>query len=79
MTSGHAVSAKLSLTSPDGDEGYPGTLHVIVTYTLSDDNALTITYDANQDDTTVVFNAWPEGFQDIGIGNRTGATGARGQ
>jgi lipopolysaccharide assembly outer membrane protein LptD (OstA) len=32
--------------------------------------AITLTYDANQDDTTVVFTAWPEGFNDIGIGNR---------
>ncbi len=36
----------LRLTSPDGDEGYPGTLDVTVTYTFSDDNALGIRYQA---------------------------------
>lgn len=32
---------KLSYTSPDGEEGYPGALTVTVTYTLNDDNELT--------------------------------------
>ncbi|HYZ23904.1 MAG TPA: galactose-1-epimerase, partial [Rhodopila sp.] len=45
-TSGQAVSARLSLTSPDGDQGFPGTLHVTVTYALSDDNALSLQYEA---------------------------------
>lgn len=53
-TSGHAVSARLTLTSPDGDQGYPGTLQVTVTYTLSDDNAFTITYQATTDKDTVL-------------------------
>jgi hypothetical protein len=38
--------------------------------------AITVQYDANQDDTTVVFTAWPEGFPDAGFGNRTGLIGA---
>jgi lipopolysaccharide assembly outer membrane protein LptD (OstA) len=38
--------------------------------------AITLTYDANQDDTTVVFTAWPEGFPDIGFGNRAAMAGA---
>jgi aldose 1-epimerase len=33
-------------TSPDGDEGYPGTLRVTVTYTLTADDALVIDYHA---------------------------------
>jgi aldose 1-epimerase len=53
-TSGHSVDATLSLTSPDGDQGYPGTLKVTVTYTLSDDNAFTIHYLATTDKDTVV-------------------------
>jgi aldose 1-epimerase len=53
-TSGDAVSARLALTSPDGDQGYPGTLQVTVTYTLSDDNAFTITYQATTDKDTVL-------------------------
>ena len=53
-TSGRTVSVRLSLTSPDGDEGYPGTLNVSVTYTLSDENALTINYEATTDKDTVL-------------------------
>ena len=46
-------SATLSLTSPDGQEGYPGTLTVRVTYTLKDDG-LFIGYWAKCDKDTVV-------------------------
>lgn len=42
----------LSLTSPDGEEGYPGTLRVKVTYTLKD-GGLEIAYQAVTDRTTV--------------------------
>lgn len=38
----------LSLTSPDGEEGYPGTLHVLVTYAL-EGNSLTMRYRATTD------------------------------
>ena len=53
-TSGRAVSAVLHLVSPDGDQGFPGTLDVSVTYTLSDDNAFTIQYKASTDKVTVL-------------------------
>lgn len=43
-----ADSVTLSLTSKDGEEGYPGNLHVKVTYTLCD-NAITIRYHAVSD------------------------------
>ena len=33
-------SLVLSYTSPDGEEGYPGTLHVTATYTLTNDDVL---------------------------------------
>ena len=46
-------SVTLSLASPDGDEGYPGTLAISVTYTLKDD-ALTIDYKAKTDADTVI-------------------------
>ena len=52
--SGRAVSAVLRLTSPDGDEGYPGKLDLVVTYTLSDDNAFSIQYRATTDKHTVL-------------------------
>lgn len=35
-----------ALTSPDGDQGFPGELKAAVTYTLTDDNQVTITFNA---------------------------------
>ncbi len=40
--------------SPDGDEGYPGNLDLVVQYTLSDNNELTIHYKATTDKPTVL-------------------------
>ena len=45
---------ELTYLSIDGEEGFPGNLNVKVTYTLTDDNALDIRYDATTDKTTVV-------------------------
>ena len=43
-----------ALESPDGDQGYPGNCKVKVTYTLTDDNAVELHYEAECDaDTTV--------------------------
>lgn len=53
-TTGPSVSAQLTYTSPDGEEGYPGTLKVTVTYSLSDAGAFTIEYRAVTDKATVV-------------------------
>jgi aldose 1-epimerase len=50
----NGVGAVLTYTSPDGQDGYPGTLHMTVTYTLDDENALRITYEATTDKDTVV-------------------------
>lgn len=44
----------LSLTSPDGEENYPGTLSVTVVYTLLRSNALSIVYSATTDRKTIV-------------------------
>jgi aldose 1-epimerase len=40
--------------SQDGEEGYPGNLSVVVTYTLTDRNELKIEYTATSDQTTVL-------------------------
>ena len=45
---------QLSYTSKDGEEGYPGTLTTVVTYTLTADNALEIAYEATTDQKTIV-------------------------
>jgi len=39
--------------SPDGEEGYPGTLKVSVTYALTDDDVLVIDYEMESDQPTV--------------------------
>ena len=44
----------LHLLSPDGDQGYPGTLTTDVTYTLTDDDEIRIDYKATTDAPTVV-------------------------
>ena len=45
---------ELSLVSPDGEENYPGTVDVKVTYSLSDDGKLAINYIAHSDSDTVL-------------------------
>jgi aldose 1-epimerase len=45
---------ELSCFSPDGDAGFPGNLNIKVTYTLTDENALDIRYEATTDRPTVV-------------------------
>lgn len=40
--------------SPDGEEGYPGNLDVLVTYALTDDDELQISYEAATDKRTIV-------------------------
>lgn len=42
-----SAGVMLTLVSPDGDEGYPGTLTARVTYTLTDGDELAVDYDAS--------------------------------
>jgi aldose 1-epimerase len=48
------VGVALTYTSPDGEEGYPGTLATKVTYTVTEANELKIEYEATTDKTTIV-------------------------
>jgi aldose 1-epimerase len=48
------AAVRLSLVSPDGDQGYPGELRVDLTYTLTNDNELKIEYSATTSARTVV-------------------------
>ncbi|UZR96989.1 aldose epimerase family protein [Chondrinema litorale] len=50
--SGNSVTLKYR--SPDMEEGYPGNLDVVVSYTLTDDNAIDIAYEATTDKKTVL-------------------------
>ncbi len=49
-----AVGVVFSYTSPDGEEGYPGTLRARVTYTVTHSNELIVDYFAESDKPTPV-------------------------
>jgi aldose 1-epimerase len=51
---GDGVAVRLDHTSPDGDEGYPGTLRVTVVYVLTHKDELRIEYTATTDKATTV-------------------------
>jgi aldose 1-epimerase len=48
------IGVRFSYTSPDGEEGYPGTVHVQVTYLLNNKNELIISYHAHSDKNTLL-------------------------
>ena len=54
VAGGGFAGLRLSHTSPDGDEGFPGTLTATVTYTLTSANELKMEYTARTDKPTVV-------------------------
>ncbi len=52
--SASAQRVVLHLVSPDGDQGFPGTLAVSASYALDDENRLSVTYEATTDRPTIV-------------------------
>ncbi len=52
LTSGNAI--ELSYASKDREEGYPGNLTIKITYTLDEDNSITVDYHATTDKATPV-------------------------
>jgi aldose 1-epimerase len=54
IKSGATASATFSYSSPAGEEGYPGNLHVLAIYTLNDHNELGVQYQATTDAPTIV-------------------------
>lgn len=68
----HSVSLKLTYTDPDGYNGFPGAVSNVVIYTLTQDNALHISYSATTTKPTVInltnhsyFNLAGEGSGDV--------------
>ncbi|MBO4762378.1 MAG: galactose mutarotase, partial [Lachnospiraceae bacterium] len=46
-------SVTFSLSSPDGDQGFPGNLEMSVTYKVTDDNELVLSYTGRSDKDTI--------------------------
>lgn len=72
IDSGGDAGLELRYVSPDGEEGYPGTLSAEVTYLLTGDNAIEVRYHATTDQPTVCamtnhsyFNLAGEGSGDV--------------
>ena len=77
VTDGAQAKVVMTLTSPAGDQGYPGTLAVTVTYALDDAGALTIDFDATSDAPTIVNLTNHAMFDLAGEGSGTGIYGQR--
>jgi aldose 1-epimerase len=68
------AALRLEYSSPAGDEGYPGNLDVVVTYTLTDANELRIDYLATSDAETVL-NLSHHGYFNLADGGKNDVSG----
>lgn len=75
VASGLTARVTLRYVSPDGDQGYPGTLTVLATYSLSEAGDLTIDYKATTDKATVVNISNHAYWNLAGEGSAEGAMG----
>ena len=73
--SGPTASVTLRYVSPDGDQGYPGTLTAFATYSLDEANQLTIEYKATTDAPTIVNLSNHAYWNLAGAGSARGAMG----
>lgn len=74
VKSGPVATAVFTLTSPDGDSGYPGTVKARVTYTLDETGTLKIAFDATTDKPTIINMTNHAIFNMAGEGAPQGAT-----
>jgi aldose 1-epimerase len=77
VKSGSEASVTMTLTSPDGDQGFPGKLDVSVTYTLDDTGSLSIDFAATTDRPTIVNLTNHALFDMAGEGSPYGMLGQR--
>ncbi len=75
LDDGPPASVTLGLVSPDGDQGYPGTLKVTATYSLTDENGLRVDYRAATDRPTLVNISNHAYWNLAGEGSAEGAMG----
>jgi aldose 1-epimerase len=77
VRNGPSASVTLRYVSPDGDQGYPGTMTVEATYTLDERDQLTIDYVATADKPTIA-NITNHAYWNLsGEGSARGAMGHR--
>ncbi|MDB5131148.1 MAG: mro 1 [Mucilaginibacter sp.] len=69
QVSGHSIT--FTYLSKDMEEGFPGNLNCTVTYELTDDNAIKISYEATTDKTTIVNLTNHSYFNLNGVGSGT--------